>query len=64
MGYQGGSLSRTTVSLDGFAEAVDKEIPCDPKLPRLEAALNLVDVLVPSKELYGEALLLAPILFT
>src|ERR1039457_705932 len=34
VGYQGGSLSRTTVSLDGFAEAVDKEIPCDPKLPR------------------------------
>ena len=30
-----------------------------PEAATLEAALNLVDVLVPSRELYGEAFLLA-----
>ena len=35
VGYQGGSLSRTTASADTFLNAVEKVIPCDAKLPPL-----------------------------
>lgn len=32
-GYQGGSLRRNTTGLDTFVKAIEKELPCDAKLP-------------------------------